>query len=455
MNKRLKAIIGAALILVTALLITSCKKEPSHYEQYNGEGYTVSVKYDANGGTFTTNTSVMCDSYNLSQFTPDENGMVKLPLIAPESSSRKLPLVAKNSGYFLAGWYTEREAVLDEEGNHLDYDGNIAEKSGKTPAYTYGGKWSFDGTLAVDTAKSYSADTPVITLYAAWVPEFIFNIYDKDGTLLKAHSINPTVDADLTLPSWNASTGKINMGDFPTVSGKTFSAAYLDAACENAISGATVTHTGVFTPDTAAFENNVMSIYVDFIDGNWYKIYSADQISKISDPSGHYELQADLDFENVSWPFATGVFRGSFIGGGHTVSNIKVTQSTASNNGGIFAKLESTATVSDVTFTNAVYELKSGAKSAGACFGLFAGTVADGATVSGVSLSGELKIYEGIQIKNPIIIGLVCGMGYDKTGIELSNISVSTYTDDKSFYVLSYTVSGNDVTVTQSNKPKA
>ena len=108
----------AALVLATVLVLTGCRAELTPYETNNDKGYTVSVRYDANGGIFTTNTSVIVDSYNLADLPKDSNGDVKIPLLEPNHPNRgKEAFTAVKNGYFLAGWYAQRTG----EGENVTY----------------------------------------------------------------------------------------------------------------------------------------------------------------------------------------------------------------------------------------------------------------------------------------------------------------------------------------------
>ncbi|MBR4278914.1 MAG: hypothetical protein IKT34_01940, partial [Clostridia bacterium] len=82
MKKKIKA---ALLVFALALTLfaTSCADEPTPYEQYDTENYTVSVRFDANGGYFDTNVSIITDSYNISDMQKNSGGMVEIPLLAP------------------------------------------------------------------------------------------------------------------------------------------------------------------------------------------------------------------------------------------------------------------------------------------------------------------------------------------------------------------------------------
>lgn len=449
MKNRLKAIFLTVILTVTVLLLTSCGDEGTPYDEYDNDGYTVSIKFDANGGTFTTNTSVLIDSYN-----PDDFSDGKLPLIAPDNSSRVTPLSPKKSGYFLAGWYTQREAVLDANGNHLDHDGNIAAESGNDPAYVYGDLWNFESDkFTIDASKTYSATEPALTLYAAWVPEFVFEFYSKDGAeLIGKKTINPLSNMTITLPAWNLSTGEMNVNDFPSVPSKTFNGAYLGKDLSDKISSLTVDHSGVFNQETATYDDHVMKIYVDFIDGDWFKISTAEQFIKNATPSGNYIIEADLDFAGKSWPLSTATFRGSIIGNGHNFSNISAKQNSLGNNGGLFATIAGSAVLENINFVNATYTLAKGSRTNGATFGLLTGTVSEGATITGVTLSGKIVVSSNAQIPNIYNVGLVAGIGYDMTGIDLTGITAEAL-DDSKLYIATVTVDGNEVSVDISRKP--
>jgi hypothetical protein len=452
MNKKLKLTLLLLALTVSLVLMSACGAEPSQYEKYDSQGYTVSVKYDANGGSFGTNTSVVCDTYNPSLLDVNESGKAELILLPPDSSVRNNPSSVKNSGYFLAGWYSVREPILDSEGNHLDYDGNVAKDTGKTPAYTYSGRWDFeDGRFEIDPDGSYSSASPVLTLYAAWVPEFTFEFHTMAGELIDTLRVNPLVSSELTLPEWKG--GKMVYNDFPTSAGKTFNAAYLGAADGERINEKTLVHTGVFDPADASYSENVVRIFVDYLDGEWYYVSSADELISNANPSANYVLTDDLDFEGKSWPLS-GTFRGSIHGEGHSIKNITVSQGSISNNGGIFATVASGATIENLSFENATYRLMKGSRTNGAKFGLLAGTVADGATVTGVTLDGKILISPDALIPTDYSIGLVAGLGYDKTGIDYSHITVEAMTVETSLYEVSVTVSGNDVYVTVGIKGK-
>ena len=137
MKRNIKATL-LVLALSLGLLATACADEPTPYEQYDKDNYTVSVRFDANGGYFDTGVSTITDSYNISDIAKNSSGMAEIPLLSPDDEARGTR-APENKGYFLAGWYTERI-------------GN------ETEGYTYKNRWDFSkNTLQVDPQKSYSA----------------------------------------------------------------------------------------------------------------------------------------------------------------------------------------------------------------------------------------------------------------------------------------------------------
>ena len=443
MNKGLKAILIMALAVVTALLITSCKGVDNPYASNENDGYTVNVRYDANGGTYATNTTVIVDSYSPADFP---GGM--LPLLPPDSDLREKPFSAKKSGYFLAGWYTERTAVLDGDGNHLDEDGNVASESGNAPAYTYSGYWDFES----DRLDLNGLEGNTVTLYAAWVPEFSFEFINKaTGEQYGSISINPLDNSKIiTLPAWNTATGRMDKNGFPELIGKTFDKAYTDAEGNNQITDATVTHTGSIDLSTATATDNVMKIYVDFLDGSWFRINTVEQLISNTNPTAHYIIESDLNFEEKAWPFANSVFSGSIIGNGHTLSNITAKQSSQSQQAGLFGALTESASITDITFENASYTIAKGSRNPGGSFGLFAGRINEGATLVNVSVSGSLTVSSDATngsltaLNGDHSIGLVCGTGYEYCNIDYSSISV-TALNEGTRYTVTVSADGNTV----------
>ncbi len=437
MKRMCKAAAFAALALAIATFFAGCTAEPTPYETNNDKGYTVSVKYDANGGIFTTNTSVIVDSFNASTAPQGADGKTAIALLSPDNAARGNDAFrAVNNGYFLAGWYQERFESTDEDGN---------------TAYTYSGKWDFESDrLQVDPNGTYSSEQPVMTLYAAWVPLFEVAFYDRaTGELVESFTYDPTTAEELQMPAWDTETGAVEMYDFPEREGYTFDKAYLDAEGKNAITTETITHTGAVNYETGTAKDSTMKLYVDYTEGEWYRIYTAEQFGDNASVNGCYEIMADLDFADEIWPTSLmyGNFTGIIHGNGHTIKNVTLEQTNNSKiNAGLFGNLTETAVIEDLKLDNICFTMKAGTRMVDASFGLFAGKIATDATVKNVAITNstlqiDSSCYFGVDEYS---IGLVCGGG-NAAVVSPAQITCKVVGDDPDAFKV--TVNGNDVTI--------
>lgn len=419
-----------ALLLAALALMAGCAPEVSPYEMNDADGFTVSVRYDANGGTFTTNTSVITDSYSLSGL-PSSGGKAQLALLPPDAAARGNDAFrAVNSGYVLAGWYTRRTETAD--------------------GFIYSGKWNFqEDILSLDANAAYSSAEPVLTLYAAWIPMFQIEFYDlATGEYLDSHSFDPLAAEPVLLPQWDMESGAIEMHHFPKRSGFTFDGAFYDAQGKKQATGETVEHPGVIDYENGVAKDPVMKLYVNWAEGEWYHIYNVEQFLDNASVSGSYVLHADLDFTDEIWPSSLmyGNYTGTIEGNGHIMKNITLEQTNNSKvNAGLFGNLTESASVRDVVFENVSFTVKAGTRVAGTSYGLLAGTVSADAQVSGVSVkNSKLLIDSGCYFgADDYVIGLVCGMG--EADVDPSGITCeATGTDPKNVKI---TVNGNEVEV--------
>ena len=451
--KKIRILLSVLFLLAAAVLMASCSNDPSPYDDYDEEGYNVSVKYDANGGTFSTNTAVIVDSYNVSNLPTNSDGKKEITLVSPDNEIRdpQNSFIASRTGYFLAGWYTERLPVTDGEGNQLDADGNIAAVSGKEVAYNYSGRWDFEnGTFAIDPTEEYTSDTPVLTLYAAWVPQFSFEFYNIDtGELLDTYQFDPMYIISLKVPAWYVETGELRMHEFPEVEGKTFNGVYLDPAGETPVTESEITHTGKFNPANATATGNSMKLYLDLLDGRWFNIYNADQFIKNSSPSSNYNILADLDFTEKIWSTTLmhGNFTGTIKGNGYIFKNISLYQTETSQiNTGLFGSVAEDAVIENVTFENVTLNIQTGSRLPTASFGLFAGTLYD-ATLTNVAISGKIVITPTPLITASTTVGLLCGMG-DVQGIDITGIRCEALAPEDEYTApITVTTDGNTVLI--------
>lgn len=436
MKNAKKALLLILSAVLAALVLTSCGGSETPYDKNNEENYTVSVKYDANGGFFTTNTSVIVDSYNVNDIPKNANGNVDIALLAPDASERgNDAFKAVKNGYFLAGWYTDRIEQTDASGNK---------------SYTYSGKWDFaSNTLEIDPNRNYSANNSLITLYAAWVPLFKIEFYDlTSNELIETFTYDPTSSESIKVPKWNEKSGAIDMFDFPEKSGYTFKTAYYDVNKEKELVGETVEHCGKVDLATGTAVDPTLKLYVDWTEGEWYKIYTAEQFIKNFSANGCYEILDDLDFKGKIWPTASmyGNFSGRINGNGHVLKNIEVTQTQNSKvNAGLFGQLTENAEISDLTLENVCFTIKAGTR-VPANYGLLAGTVSANATVENVKIvGGVLQIDSGCYFGvDDYSIGLVCGSGNDQC-IENADVSCSVVGENPDRITVA--VDGNKVTL--------
>lgn len=403
MRNKCKSVLIPLLLIVMALVLCACG-EQNQFDVNDDNGYTVSVKFDANGGEFTTNCYEIVDSFNIAGMATNSEGLVELALIAPDNSIRGAndTFTAAKNGYFLAGWYEFRNEVVDENGN---------------VTYTYSGKWDFETSrLKVDPNKQYSSADPEVTLYAAWIPMFEVNFLDANGNKVgNSYTFNPTSVQEIQVPQWNEESGAIDMYKFPKVTGQTFVRASYNQDFTDLL-GDTLDHPGYVDFETGTAVNPSMNVYVEYKEGDWYRIYNAQQLIDNVSRNGYYELFADLDFTDKDWPatFMYGDFNGKIIGNGHTISNVTIVQKDSGKlRFGLFGALTADASITDVTFQNIVATIQAGTTKAGTFYGLFAGIIDANAELSGVKVLGStLQIDSGCALlSNDYEFGRICGFG--------------------------------------------
>ncbi len=427
MKKIWKYLIATAVLATAAVTVTGCSQWDPVYKHMDEEGYTVSVRFDANGGVFANREGAsIVDVFKLADYEQATDGTVSIKVLDPEDPARQKVgnYAASKTGYFLAGWYTDRQPRVNDKGEALDDYGEPVSVSGREQGYVYSGRWNFESDrLKVDATKDHTAFEEQMTLYAAWIPYFNFEFYypDESGALKQLDADDVGNLMTIELPVWNESTGKLDMKNVPTRENMTFVEAYLDEAmtvpATDSISGQIDLERGICTEHT-------IKIYTAWREGNWFRIYNADQFYKNSTPNGSYELYADLDFTGKIWSptFATGEFKGTIVGNGHTIRNVTVKQGDLSKqNGGLFGVLSATASIQNVTFENITYSIQSGSRLPDAAFGVLAGTVRDGATLENVTVSGTLEIGKSCMPAKDYSVGLLFGVGAVE-GMDYSNI---------------------------------
>ncbi|MBQ7378200.1 MAG: leucine-rich repeat protein [Clostridia bacterium] len=447
--------ICAAVVLMMVTLFSSAGsqwKDP--YKQLDKEGYSVSVRFDAGEGQFAGRDVTVVDIFALDDYTVDEDGNVQISLLDPQDKKRGAQAyVVDYAGHVLAGWYTDRQPRVDEQGRPLDEYGELTEISGREQGWIYSGRWDFDtDTLRVDPASVDSGADEVLTLYAAWVPGIQFNLYnlnqlDQSGApvLLQTYT-----NSKLSVPAWN--NGAVSLGGaFPKLDG-TPNAIYADKEMTQPITEPVRLDINY---ENGTSNTPAMDVYVDLWEGAWFKISSAKQLYKHARADGNYIIEADLDFsvKGAIWPtnFYKGQnqFTGQIIGNGHKMSNITVVQPNGAQQGGLFGFIGAGASITDLTFENVTYTAI-GSRLQGSTIGLLAGTISDQATLENVTVSGKLLIDPSLFLDDVDVAtyGLIAGAG-NTAGISAENVSVEATGDNKTRVILTFNPETGEVIITK------
>lgn len=411
MNMKKRAVLLCLLLMAAVILVTGCGKNDI-YKENDRLGYNVSVKFDACGGSFASgNTPVIVDSFNVSEMTANGEGKVEIPLLSPEGRTN---VNIQNTGHFLIGWYAQRTDNGDG-------------------TYTYAQPWDFEkDRLTVDAGAKHNASEPVLTLYAAWAPEYKVEFYDAASkTLLGEYKFNPTAGVELKLPYWDAQTGTQKMEIVPARSGYTFVGISFDEVGLKPVTGEYVTHPGTVNYENGTSENSTLKLYTTWTQGQWYQISTAEQFADNFSLTGCYDIQADLDFTDVIWPTAAmhGTFTGQIRGNGHTFSNISLEQTNTNKvHTGLFGNLADKSAVSDLTLDHVTLTIKKGSRLNGVAYGLLTGNLSTQAYLENVSIQeSRIVIDSGCYLaEDSYVIGLICGMG----SCDLDDSGVACVTDD-------------------------
>lgn len=483
MNKKIKYLIITCALVLLCLFISSCSIKDV-YGEYDEDGYTVSVKFDANGSYFGSSGNLYAtDTYSISNLKVNENGMKELYIVKPEDSARgeenKLEIErAAMAGYFFAGWYSEKTEAKDENGNTLKDD------KGNT-VYNYAGYWDFSKPLEInpDPNEPYTSEKPVMTLYAAWVRQptvEIYDIVDGEEKLVATYEIkNATLEGNnvITLPGWNQSKQKYEFGtlidailykaeggttekypwatgtfnknaDGLIVSTKLFDGLCLDSERQNKLEGSSYVHPFIYDDDTATMSNPNLKLYIDSTtkDGEWYRIYNAKEFISEASRDCKFELMQDIEFTAIqAWPnvLRNNDFEGTILGNGHKISGITINSTTGANFG-MFKSVKKDAVIKDVTFENVTATIKSVYVKPGARYALFAARVEEGFKLDNVSFNNAtLQIYASSSsiVTADYEVGLFCAEGYSTSiGADLTQLNYKVITEQTDVFVLNITV---------------
>lgn len=479
--KKYFRIILIAIVSIFVIGLAGCASK-SKIDEYKKKGNVITVRYEANGGTYLDREGItLIDMYNPANFDKDASGTVHIKLLDPTSTKRESPVYITRTNYFLVGWYKNRELKTNSEGKPVDENGKALVQIGdsyfleedttvaSTPAYNYSGYWNFDTDTIDFTSEQKEYD---LTLYACWLNYFEFNYYYENNgewtlfgsttfdymTTNKTGSLTSDKDT-IWIPCWvdggmnyNFKYSNGSTYSFPKLKGYTFESAYLDSNKTQKITTDTYEHPGTIDFATGKAINPVQNIYVSLEEGEKYHISTAEQFVKNANLDGIYELEADLDFTGVNWPatLSMGDFNGKIYGkdgASFKMSNITVNHSNANaKNGGVFGNITKNASISKITFDNIVFNLEyAGSRNRDTNFGLFAGSIEEGANLTEVKVDGTMKLGEISLVDDHYALNLIANG--DRTNVQaLSKIHLVVY-GTKNDTVYSYTINPENVTI--------
>ncbi len=446
-NKKLLSVLICALTALCCLVVVSCSGK-TDVDKAAANGYTLTVKFDLGGGIIGGDENVsLMDMYRPEDYTADENGDVHINLYDPtygerpnigyNASTNPYPLT--NLGHLLIGWYSERTQTESGE-------------------YEYSGRWDFSSDKV--TMKRVG-EKKEVTLYAAWTEFFEFDFYalGENGatTLIETKTLDyipsrvagtpneektgvylPYVEDGATVYETSyASSGSF---EFPKIEGKTFKAAYADKEKTQPITtskGSPWKHNGSVDEQKGVAENRVQDIFIEYEDGVYYDISTADQLIKYADNNDYsvYRINADLDFTDKTWPsaFANGWFTGKMYSsdGNHTIKNVKASVQVTGASSGLFAEVAEGAIIKDIVFEDLTVDFASGTFTNDTKCGLFSGNISENATVDVTISSATVKVGFVMQSRDTEDYEfnlIACG---DKSGIkcDVDNIKLFIYCD--------------------------
>lgn len=404
MKNKTKLMIVLAIACAGTLTLGACKSD-NFYSQLIERDLNAIVRFEPNGGLFSGEEKLVIT--NVYKYDDLAGGQL---LFRPDDTQKKgqsASFQITYTNHFFVGWFREATPKLDADGNQLDEYGEVwTEESGKQKGYDYADPWDFSQKATQDDFEKQKDGSYTLTLYAGWIPYFSYVVLNDQDEEIARSDFDPSTERgkeamNLKIPEWNEETGAMDYGYFPTGTDKTFvSVRETKDSKENLTS---IQHSGTWDPTNCTFQNPIKTYYGEYREGEWFRIKNAKQLETNYQANRCFEILEDLDFGELDangyavakWPdsAAIGEFSGQIIGNGKTIKNISILNSnTSGSRGGLFGSISETATIKDINFENITYSLLQGTRTIGACFGLFAGEVRSGASISNVSIKGKLII---------------------------------------------------------------
>ena len=313
------------ILCLIAIAIASCALAACTYEPYDPlkDGYTATVIYDANGGQYSgSNTSGL----RTFRYKPG------VTIIEPGTGNGgvEAPTLASNH---ITGWY---QATLDENNQPLkNADNEFVDENGAS--IFEGQEWDFTQALPEE-------ENTFTYLVADWALNYSLTV--EVGEEAKAAGIENYVDQNYDEP------GPVTIPDVGFIRWRNHTVRYFHLG----------DHKPLLTDEDWAQlvlsdENPHITVYAEWLDGDWEVINFASQLSNIR-RNANYFLDSDIDMEGQSLDLD--VYSGEFNGNGHTISNVVVEKSinalVSSDDIGMFT-FSQFGSIHDITFENCRFEV--------------------------------------------------------------------------------------------------
>lgn len=410
MTKKLRLLLIAVFAFIAFVcLFAGCSLKPSLKEvldDLDSKGAVVDVTYFANEGSFAGNTKIT----NLRQKVGSKAVNINTHAFTSGDIS------VSRTKHKLVGWY-EAETYTDPE------TGNVY------PIYEDGSVYKFDyDTKDFDTTKNIKrSEVPFdfntvlekgvhYYLVAEWEKVYTVPVKlagevssitvkdDGEDTEYKfGNLINDipyeTINDKLVIPSKPSPI-------LGTVSGATFVEFYYKETCEKE----DIVKWPLYLENYLDDDYDDFAIYAKYIEGIWTVVRDSDGVKSMFDRisvGNQYYIFDDITYDGNTIDAITGSdgFACTIRGNGFTISGLKITatfRTNQTNSASLFGAIKGTANIRDLNLeVEEIYTVNTNATALGGIYFAFT-SIASGATIENVNLSGTMtvKVGTGWKIKN-------------------------------------------------------
>ena len=357
--------------LASFFMLGGCSLGESFEDALANRNLTAQVTYYSNGGMF--------------EGTPEKKEMyyksgskaLNIGVVNPTSGTVEIT----RNNYVFDGWYY---AVLDDNGAPIYEDA-------QAKTYKLGEKVDFsvclqEGDHWIVVAK-WLANVKVNVVLACDADAEI-PVKVKAGEEAKSYKNGDVV----AVRTYDTKDEVVNPGEGKapfTVQGKgyTFVEYYLDEACTSLVQW------------PIKKQEADVTVYAKYIAGEWDVVRTSRDVSSMFNSittGARYWLVKDVDATGIKIAAKT-IFDGEIQGNVFTISNLTVQKSqiTANSNVSFFGEIQSTAIIENLTLDGLtfIYSLVSAPVN---IYFVFT-SIAEGARINGVQLSGEMTVTKGEQ----------------------------------------------------------